>query len=206
VKKAKEQPTEIHKFIEKHGGGDCSLLRQLFELDERLRREEKDGYIGLNLIDPPEPYGSESTPKNTIAFGETGGDWVHFSLITVKGRVSDASPVVLTYPATLEGPWEANVIVGESLRDFLSLGCEAGFEPIEDLALFWEQAIDELIQGPNLEEMDSKDLETLRIYREELNLEPWEDIRGRLEELQKRKRFLLKFPWLRLPWRRKRSD
>ncbi|MGH9897160.1 MAG: hypothetical protein ACREA0_35230, partial [bacterium] len=89
------RPTEIRRFVAAAGQGDCSLLVRLFELDERRRRKSLDRYIGLNLIDPPRKCETEITPSNSLAFAETGGEYVHFSLLSVKGRVSDASPVLL---------------------------------------------------------------------------------------------------------------
>jgi hypothetical protein len=202
VTEAKARPTQIDAFIESHGHGDCSLLRRLFELDELLRRDGLDNLGGFRLIDPPKHYGTEATPKNSISFAETGGDWVHFSLVSVRGRVSDDSPVVLAYPATSEGHWEANAIVGETLHEFLCLGCRWGFSPIENLTIDWEGSIDELTHGPEPEDLYEDEVQTLEIYRRKLNLEPWPVVEERLRQLQDRKRFLLKFPFFRLPWKR----
>lgn len=193
----KQRPTAIRAFVERAGEGDCSLLVRLYEIDERLRRASLGGDAGLGLIDPPEPYDSEVTPLNAFAFAGTGGENVHFSLISVKGRVSDASPVVITVPSAGETEWDANFIVGGSLREFLSLGCQCGYDTLEDLAYDWDATIDELQNGLPSEEVFEDDQERLQIFRAELGLQPWPNVRERLEALQQQKRFILRFP---KPW------
>ncbi|HKV13234.1 MAG TPA: hypothetical protein VJ725_34155 [Thermoanaerobaculia bacterium] len=188
-----ERPTEIDEFIRKHGGGDCSLLSRLYRLDERLRRERKDAWIGLNLMDPPERSESDSAPRNSIAFAEVGVDYVHFNLISWRGRVSDDSAVVLTFSGGDEPASEQNLLVGQSLYEFLCLGARAGFAPLGDLPYHWDKAIEELENDPVLDEAGKDEREVLRIYREELQLKPWPRVRERLEELQRLRKTLLRF-------------
>lgn len=198
VEEEKRRPTEIRRFVETVGQGDCSLLVRLFELDERLRRESLDRYIGLNLVDPPRRYETEITPKNSVAFAETGGEDVHFSLVSVKGRVSDASPVVVTVPSTGGTHWEGNFLLGESLHEFLSLGCHSGYSDLEQVAYEWDATITNLEEHAE-PEGGLESGETLRIYREELGLRPWANVRERLVALERQKRFVLQFgrDWLR---------
>lgn len=198
----RQRPTAIEAFVEQHGGGDCSLITSLFQLDERLRRERRDDWIGLNLIDPPEQYDSDVTPKNAIAFAETGGDAVHFSLVTARGRVNDSSPVVMTVPRAGGTVWDRNFLVGESLYEFLCLGCTSGFSPLENLAYFWQQAVTEIVHGSEPDEFDEQQARTLRLYRDKLSLSPWATVEERLQELERSKKFVLKFRRFRIPWRR----
>ena len=187
------RPTTIESFVNERGHGDCSLLVGLFKLDERLRRDGLDSFIGLNLIDPPEFYGSEVTPRNTIAFAGTGGNDVHFSLVTVKGRVSDDGMVLMTCPDMGDARWDANILVGENLRDFLSLGCECGYDTIENLPHDREAVIEQLRSGSDPEEQDEEERATLAEYRRALGLKPWTDVEERLNRLESRKRFALRF-------------
>ncbi|HEX8153332.1 MAG TPA: hypothetical protein VF698_09420 [Thermoanaerobaculia bacterium] len=199
IAEERKRPTSIHAFVKKYGSGDCSLLVRLFELEERHRREGTDAFIALNLIDPPEHYESDVTPANSIAFASSGADGVHFSLITVKGRVSDASPVVVTLPE-MDDAWAANYLVGDSLHDFLSLGCTHGFDMLATLSFDWDAAIAVLESPP--EDLEDDEREFLRVHREELQLAPWTNIRERLELLERKKRFVLRFGRAWLPWNR----
>ena len=198
----RHRPTAIERFVHERGSGDCALLVGLFKLDERLRRDGPDGFIGLNLIDPPAFYGSEATPRNSIAFAGTGGDDVHFGLVTVKGRVSDDCAVVMTCPDLSEERWRANVLVGRNLHEFLSLGCERGYDVLESLPYDREELLQQLRSGPDLEDEDAETAATLAEYRRELGLVPWTDVESRLVGLEARKRFTLRFSRFWPPWRR----
>jgi hypothetical protein len=127
-----------------------------------------------------------------VAFAETGGDDIHFSLVSVNDRVSDASAVVMTVPSLGKTPWDANVMVGESLHGFLSLGCRLGYAAIEQLAYDWDEAVLDLERWRNVETEPSSE-KALRAYRKELELEPWSDPRRRLATLEQGKRFVLRF-------------
>jgi len=105
----------------------------------------------------------------------------------------------MTVPSAGETEWDANWIVGGSLSEFLSLGCEWGYFALENLAYEWDATIDEIESGPSGEDSFEEDGERLRIFRAELGVKPWPNVRERLEELQRQKRFLLRFtkPWFR---------
>jgi hypothetical protein len=113
------------------------LLVRLYEFDRAV--EELHGCFPLILLDV-KPYDGTilyrpfTTPKNSLSFASTGGDDVHFGLVAVNGKFGDASPVVMTVPMAGDNPEELNFIVGETLRDFLCLGCERGFFDLEKLA------------------------------------------------------------------------
>ncbi|HEX6902127.1 MAG TPA: hypothetical protein VF789_20590 [Thermoanaerobaculia bacterium] len=186
--KLRMQPTEIEDFV-KGGKRDCSLLVRLFKLDERLRFERKHHFIGLNLTDPPE-RACEGAPLNSIAFADTGGDGIHFSLVSENGEVGDDCMVIMTVPELWEDPWAANIAVGENLHDFLCLGCMAGYAALEKLAFYGDAAIERL---QDEEEDDPEAAETLRVMREELGLSPWPNVAEKLASLQAAKTFKLRF-------------
>jgi len=195
VEAEKRRPTGIRGFVEASGEGGCPLLVRLFDLDQGLRRESLDRWIGLNLVDPPRPYGMDATPRNAVAFAETGGEDVHFSLVSSRGRVSDASAVVLTVPSAGGTPWDGNFLIAESLHDFLCLGCVSGYAHLEQLAYDWEGTVADLEQGAEAEGMES----TLEVYRRELELKPLASPRATLLALERRKRFVLEFGTGRVP-------
>ena len=186
----KKKPTEIEAFIQAQGKGECSLLRALFKLDERLRIENADGSIGLSLIDPPQHYGDcgtvlyspRTTPSNSIAFASTGGDDVHFSLVRHGKNLGDNSPVVMTVPVGGDDVRAINLILGSNLHEFLCLGCVHGYFELEQL--FYDPAVTiAQLSSPEPNDGDAKAAETLGVYRRELGLKPWKDIGTRLQEL-----------------------
>jgi hypothetical protein len=199
----KKKPTQIDAFIQAQGKGECSLLRALFNLDERLRIEDADSFIGLNLIDPPRNYrdcgtvlySPRTTPTNTIAFASTGGDDVHFSLIQHEKTLDDNSPVVMTVPMGGEDVRAINIILGSNLHEFLCLGCEHGYFDLEQLLYDRPGTIARL---SSREQNDEEAKETLSVYRRDLGLKPWTEIGTRLLELDDQFKRTLKFKrrWL----------
>jgi len=59
-----------------------------------------------------------------------GGDRVHFCLLEVAGQLTEESPVVMIVPCN---PDEPRLVVGDTLRDFLALGCTTGYFFLEHL-------------------------------------------------------------------------
>lgn len=191
VERERLRPTSIDSFVERFGADDCTLLKRLFHLEERLRRASASASIGLDLIDPPEHWDSAVTPRNTIAFAMTGGNGIHFSLVTSRGRVTEASPVVVTYPRNQGTEFDTNYLLGDDLREFLSLACRCGYDILEDLPHTWDEVVEDLAEPDP--EMDFEDTALqLATFRRELGLDQWRDVGTRLAELQKRRRFLLR--------------
>lgn len=201
----KKKPTQIDRWIRKRGRGDCSLLRALFKLEERLRFEDADGWIGLNLIDPPQHYSNcgtvlyrpKTTPTNTVAFAHPGGDDVHYSLVQQGNELGDHSPVVMTVPMGGNDTQELNIILGANLHEFLCLGCVHGYADLEQLYYHREETIARLSETDIEEEGGG----TLNIFRQELGLAPWMEIAGRLEELQQEFKSALVFNRTWFGWR-----
>jgi len=186
--KSKSDDTSIDVFISKHGADNCGLIRDVYRLDEKLRKVEM--YGPLNLFDPPCQYGGtvlydpRMTPINTVTFATTGGDDVHFGLLLNGKRVSDLSPVIMTVPMGGDSPLDCNMVLGASFREFLCLGCMHGYNDLEELYYNLKTALDEL--NKPLEELDEDDRETdlLAIYRRLFGLTSWSDPGRRLAELQ----------------------
>jgi hypothetical protein len=87
----------------------------------------------------------------------------------------------MTVPMADDAPEETNFIVGESLHDFLRLGCVHGFFDLEKLAYTWRtELFDEYSQHAT-----SDDEPIFEAFRSEFGLAPWPDIESRLLELNK---------------------
>jgi hypothetical protein len=151
-------------------------------LDEGL------GAIGLFLHNPPKNAGYRSTPGNSITFASTGIDGVHFGSITNGNRFDPWSPVVMTTPMSLEKP---NHIVGETLFDFLCLGCRHGYFCLGNLHMHFDDTIQKY-QDPPEGFGDERCEKILQTMTRELSLEPWPDVRQHLLDLQLRIMPLLK--------------
>ena len=146
--------------------------------------------IGLILIRPVKQEQYESTPKNSMAFATTGGDGVHFSFVKLNGEIVNQSPVVMTVPMNLGNE---NLIIGTDFEDFLCLGCEVGFNFLEQLtyydskadAIHWLSHPDEWFTSHNVDPKDiDNDKKLLKLLRTEFNLHPWDNIEVKLESLE----------------------
>jgi hypothetical protein len=147
--------------------------------------------IGLNL--GFEPYGW-CTPRNCKPFAHTGGNGVHFSLLEIPSGDVSLQPVVMTNPAAAG----ASLIVGENLRDFLSLGYHCGFFIMEQLSYDLARTLCTLVnpQHPEadpdlLPEVEKQPV--LAALRKEFHLAPWAD-ESRFDQLQKTYQPLLILP------------
>ncbi|MCY2965948.1 MAG: hypothetical protein NT069_20345 [Planctomycetota bacterium] len=110
-----------------------ALLRRLHEIGDLIESkfpaeyERGMGQLGLLLSSKRRNGGYWCSPENSLSFGGTGGDGVHFSLVQVNGAVTEESPVVMTVPANFGEPRDANAIVGSSLISFLRFGLLRGY-------------------------------------------------------------------------------
>ena len=157
--------------------------------------------VGLILVRPLENMGYESTPINSLTFAQTGGDGVHFSLVSSQGEISDSSPVVMTVPMNFG---IENLIVGENLIEFFCLGERVGYFCLEQLTynhnklrtIEWiehpEIYIEEVYSEDSLESLHQKE-QLLGILRETFGLKSWYKTKSRLEELQNKYMSMLEF-------------
>lgn len=157
--------------------------RELWAVAEQegQRTDEDPRYvfedIGLMLQPPGEPLSVtyDATPRDAVTFAATGGDGVHFS----ASHGASAVIIVMTVPMQFDRP---NVVVGSTLREFLSLGSEAGFFWLEQLAYSYSATVAALAAGPTAENDVAE--QHLALLRERLALMPWPDPEARLYELQ----------------------
>lgn len=153
-------------------------------LDEGL------GAIGLFLHDPPKNAGYRSTPTNSITFASIGVDGIHFGSITDGDIIDPMSPIVITIPMAVDAP---NYIVGQTLYDFLCLGCRHGYSNLGNLHMNFEATI-ENYQNPPDDFYDERCADILQIMTVELSLAPWPDVRGHFLDLQSRLMPMLRMP------------
>jgi hypothetical protein len=153
--------------------------------------------VGLILLRPPERAWCDDSPKNGHIFATTGGDSVHFCLLEVAGRLTDESPVVMVVPCNSDAP---RLVVGDTLRDFLSLGSTIGYFFLEQLVYDFDRTLGYLFDYDAFNrhnydgaEPPDDDLEDLAARRallaalsREFGLTPWPDARARFDALQKK--------------------
>ena len=146
---------------------------------------------------PPERAWCDDTPKNGHIFAHTGGDSVHFCLLEIDGRLNDESPVVMVVPCNSDAP---RLVVGDSPREFLALGCTIGYFFLEQLVYDFDKTLGYLFdyeafirynymgKEPPLE--DVEDLAARRALlaalSKKFSLRPWTDARSRFDSLQKK--------------------
>ena len=135
----------------------------------------------------------DCTPFNTVPFAHTGVDGTHFSLLSESIEDAGDHPVVMTRPMSFGAE---NLIVGDSIWEFLSLGYHIGYFDIESLHLGFpnntniQQAFAAAAGLPTSNYGSSpyyKDNPTafarLSDLRVRFKLLPWQDVYRRLEQL-----------------------
>lgn len=140
----------------------------------------KDPFEDAGLITGPldVTHLYQATPVNTVTFASTGVNGVHFGFLTPAGdRALDECPVVMTVPLAATEP---NHVVGETLHEFLSLGCRQGWAFLEQLAHDPEWAI------TWYSETDATLFRLADPLGRALGLQPWTDVRARLAVLTER--------------------
>lgn len=136
--------------------------------------------IGLILFKDIENMGYWCTPENTITFATTGGDGVHFGFLCGPEGLMENSPIVMTLPCADT----SNIIVGENLLDFLSLGCRSGYFDLEQIEYSPEEHIKLLDAQQYSEEMDNNEIKLLKDIEDMFTLKPWVNHNLRLAELK----------------------
>jgi hypothetical protein len=126
--------------------------------------------IGLLLHDFP-PY--PDTPLQAHPILSCGVDGIHWSAMTADS--SSGYVVVMTVPPSLG----VNIVLGESLNEFLSLGCRSHFACLAGLV---EDTTAELGTESDIEEV----ADVMVALRGRFSLSPWPNVTARLSELTAR--------------------
>jgi len=138
--------------------------------------------IGLILLKDIQNFGYWCTPTNTLTFATTGGDGVHFSFLSDDEAVDDNCPIVMTIP-NADMP---NMIVGENLLDFLSLGYRCGFFNLEQIVYNFKKQVALLDTKEYPKDMEAKEIELLKTIENEFLLKPWDNHISRLHQLRQK--------------------
>ncbi len=171
------------------------MLEDLRRFDATHQGRASLADVGLWLLDPPEEPWGDATPVNSVVFATTGGDSVHFCLLDVGLGVAEPCPVVMVVPCCVRAP---RVVVGESLREFLALGCVTGFFHLEQLAYDRDEALTYLFEWdafvrhtycgapPSADDQVrlAAQRELLGLLSSTFKLQPWPEPEMRLRRLQ----------------------
>lgn len=122
------------------------------------------GECGLFLVRPLVRWEYFCTPLNTLTFASTGGDGVHYGLLSIAGAPFDQLPVVMTVPMSDQN----NVVVAETLKEFLGLGYFVGWFSLEQLSYDANWAVSYFSQ-PDPDTWPEREKE-LRLIRDELSI------------------------------------
>jgi hypothetical protein len=177
--------------------------------DQEAEKNKRDfslafDLIGLIIFRPLIKKYYPSTPVNSFTFAHTGGDGVHFSLVTLTGKLSEDSPVVMTVPMNFG---KDNLIVGENLIEFLSLGEQLGYFFLEQLVYDEAKTIEWLLHPKEFIRQEygitpsssfppdgfREQERLLHVLREAFELTPWSNPKSRLDELQTKFMGVLQF-------------
>ena len=123
--------------------------------------------IGFHITEELIEEWYDCSPKNCVAFATTGGDGVHFSIF--KDSDVENSPVVMTVPMNFG---EENMVIANSLYEFLCLGCKFGYFNLEQLSYDYEATVQE-IESCNKQELKNQELLALSI---EFKLSPINEV------------------------------
>jgi hypothetical protein len=163
-----------------------SNLRRVHQfVAERFPHEYLDvglGAVGLFLNDPPKNAGYPCTPLNSLTFAGIGVDGIHIGSVTDSHEMDPLAPIVITIPMAFESP---NFIVGQSLYDFLCLGCRNGYSNLANLHTHFDDTM-EYYQGRDDNVFDDRVPDILLTLAAELSLEPWADVQKHFIDLQSR--------------------
>ncbi|MFT6338425.1 MAG: hypothetical protein ACJATI_005198 [Halioglobus sp.] len=105
----------------------------LFKCSEKIKSDYSNlnfDWAGLmpTFIDEDKYW---CTPVNTKMIGRTGGDGVHYSVLEIDDKIN---PVVMTIPANFGNETrDFNIILSESISEFLGIGSIEGWFPLEQI-------------------------------------------------------------------------
>ncbi|GGE95217.1 hypothetical protein [Hymenobacter cavernae] len=145
-------------------------IKDFFALDDLVNNKwgrkayQHVDYCGLEPIMPPENYSYFCTPVNTISFARTGGNGVHFGILNGVGEEA-CGPVIMTVPMASVN----NIVVAETLEEFLGIGCRNGWFVLEQLAYNASEAL--AYYASQDEDLSEEEQSFLSLVRSELQVE-----------------------------------
>jgi hypothetical protein len=185
-------------FIHKLGRAESSLFEYGPEdLDGRWITVVDTG-CGMFLRRPPlyRECVYRRAPLNSVKFGNTGMDGIHYSFLVLDGHWSEFSPVVMTNPCCLP----RNVVVAADLTEFLRLGIRTGYFAIpyhlpDEEGDFTDPATVAPLESEEFAEWVEPDMAAaLQRLARQFRLQPLEGTARRLAELQHQYQPLIQRP------------
>ncbi|KQT42489.1 MULTISPECIES: hypothetical protein [unclassified Methylophilus] len=166
-----------------------STLKKLYELSKATNIDypfEAFEPVGLILLEDNIPYESWDSDwcalPDQLPFAITGVDGVYFSLLGKLDEFNENSPVVMTIPNS--GDDNPNVIVGENLIDFLSLGCKTGYHRLDDIVFNYNKFLKELESKEYDTDFEDEEIDLLIKLINKFQLKPWSNYAQKLKSLQ----------------------
>lgn len=118
------------------------------------------------------------TPKNSLAFAQTGGNGVHFSIVNGINENGHPGPIVMTVPMAIN----TNLVIAEDFNEFFSIGYYVGWFGLEQLVYDLEKNINEFSQtDPKL---STEELKFINMIRNEFGIKYSPISQKRLFELE----------------------
>ncbi|MEO0768971.1 MAG: hypothetical protein AAFY72_06000 [Cyanobacteria bacterium J06649_4] len=165
----------------------------------RLGERPNDAFlsVGLRLVRPTAPWQYYCTPRNVKTFASSGKDGVHYSFLMTDRLPSDVvqsdavqsieqtvdssnAPIVMTVPMNFENQ---NIVVAQNLREFLCLGCRAGYASLEALASV-DEDFSVLKAQDYIADLSTEQQGCLTLLSETFLLAPLSNLEERMHELQ----------------------
>ena len=118
-----------------------NLEEVTLKLEEDISRNHPDLYFDYAGIIPTtdKEFRYDLTPLNSFVFARTGGDGVHYSFFEVTDEVT---LIIMTVPCNYFNRIdEANIILAESLFEFLGLGYYKGWFSLEQICYNEQSAL-----------------------------------------------------------------
>lgn len=136
-------------------------------------------YCGIEPVMPAESLYYSCTPRNSVTFARTGAEGVHFSIVN-DSNTTVSGPIIMTVPMAAT----TNIVVAETLNEFLSLGCFGGWSALEQISYNLEKVISYYSYN-NFETSDTED-RFLSLIRSAFKLKSIPLSQHRLEQLEEK--------------------
>jgi hypothetical protein len=140
----------------------------------------------------------QRAPLNSVKFGTTGGDGIHYSFLVLDGCWSELSPVIVTDPTCCAFP-EHNRVVAENLTEFLRLGIRTGYfalpAHVTDLMSHRDPSSAASMESQEYADwLEPEEVTALKRLAKKFKLDPLQGVARRLVELQRRYQPLMQQP------------
>jgi hypothetical protein len=132
-----------------------------------LDREGVFDPCGLILEFPPKAGTCWCTPEKALTFAHTGGDGVHYSYLSSDELPPGLVPIVMTLPPCIPH----NVVLAESIDEFLGLGYHVGWFALELVSPYSPESVLEYFAKPNPNDPHYKS-ERMEFLRSQLGIRP----------------------------------